>query len=701
MNSLLRFSLTCFACAASVAGLSAAQGGAAVTLREDAATYTLDNGIVTAIVAKDSGDMVSYKYKGLEMLATFEKPDGTPDLEKDPPGENLNGVNRGMTDHQYAFWSHDAMGVRGTGVAIPKITIDPKANGGERAEVSVKGISNGRKMGTGPGARTGEFISDIEIRYTLGRGDPGVYTYCTFDHPAAYGSTTLGEARFGMKLSDMFDYMMIDEHHHGLYGPELERNGDNKYNYTSVQFEHPAFGWVSKDKGVGCFLVNASVEYLSGGPTKVEFMCHRDTNRITAPVILNYWRSSHYGGSSVDVAQGEAWTKVIGPFLLYVNSGSDPDTMWKDAISQVGRENKKWPYAWVNGVDYPHREQRATVKGRLALTDPLMPNAKMTKVRVGLTYPDYHVTTDRPAAGNTPADITWMTDAKHYEFWVYGDDNGTFTIPNVRAGKYTLHAIADGVLGEFTKTDITVTPGQTLDLSRLVWTPVRRGKQLWDIGIPNRNGREYVKGDDYFHDGMGLVYAQMFPKDVNYVIGKSDFRKDWYFQHVPHSENPEAAIAAAAARRAAPRGAAAPGAPAGAAPGAPAARGAPGARGAGGPPAAGGRASPWTITFDLSSAPRGTATLRVAIAGGSTSGVAVAVNGQPAGTIAISGDSTVGRNGIQGLWYEREVPFSASLLKSGTNTLTLTVPAGGLTAGIIYDYVRLELDEATRTAANN
>jgi rhamnogalacturonan endolyase len=91
----------------------------------------------------------------------------------------------------------------------------------------------------------------------------------------------------------------------------------------------------------------------------------------------------------------------------------------------------------------------------------------------------------------------------------------------------------------------------------------------------------------------------------------------------------------------------------------------------------------------------------VAIAGGSTSGVAVAVNGQPAGTIAISGDSTVGRNGIQGLWYEREVPFSASLLKSGTNTLTLTVPAGGLTAGIIYDYVRLELDEATRTAANN
>jgi rhamnogalacturonan endolyase len=54
----------------------------------------------------------------------------------------------------------------------------------------------------------------------------------------------------------------------------------------------------------------------------------------------------------------------------------------------------------------------------------------------------------------------------------------------------------------------------------------------------------------------------------------------------------------------------------------------------------------------------------------------------------------IGRNGIQGLWYEREVPFPATLLKSGTNVLTLTVPAGGLTSGILYDYLRLELDES-------
>ena len=63
------------------------------------------------------------------------------------------------------------MGVRGSAPAIPSVTIDPGRNGGRIAEVSVKAISGGRKMGTGPGAGPdGQFVSDIEIRYTLERG---------------------------------------------------------------------------------------------------------------------------------------------------------------------------------------------------------------------------------------------------------------------------------------------------------------------------------------------------------------------------------------------------------------------------------------------------------------------------------------------------------------------------------------------------
>ena len=171
-------------CAALLAVSSAiAQPAPPVTVTETDALYTLDNGIVTARVAKASGDLVSLRYKNTEMLASFLTPEGLPDLQKDPPGQHLAGLNRNMTDHQYGFWSHDAMGVRGTGDAISRVTIDPKANGGARGEISVKGISKGRKMGTGPGVtgegqKTGQFAADSGLEQPVhGRliadSDPG------------------------------------------------------------------------------------------------------------------------------------------------------------------------------------------------------------------------------------------------------------------------------------------------------------------------------------------------------------------------------------------------------------------------------------------------------------------------------------------------------------------------------------------------
>ena len=155
------------ACVFAAAGVARAQS-APVTVAEDDHTYTLANGVVTVRVAKASGDLLSVRYKDLEMLATFTAGNGVPDLEKDPPGANPNGLNKGMTDHQYGFWSHDAMGPRGTSPAIARITIDPKSNERQRAEVSVKGLSNGRPMGAGPGGST---ICDVEIRWSLGADD--------------------------------------------------------------------------------------------------------------------------------------------------------------------------------------------------------------------------------------------------------------------------------------------------------------------------------------------------------------------------------------------------------------------------------------------------------------------------------------------------------------------------------------------------
>jgi rhamnogalacturonan endolyase len=525
----------------------------------------------------------------------------------------------------------------------------------------VKGISGGNRMGHGPGAAAGgDFPADIEIRYALGRDDSGVYTYCTFTHPPSYPAASMTEARYCAKLADVFDWMTLDAKR-SMHFPADLREGD-KYIYTAVQSERPVYGWSSTTHQVGFWLINPSVEYLSGGPTKVEFLCHRDTTAVAAPCVLNYWRSSHYGGAVVAVGEGEQWTKVIGPFFLYVNSGVDPQAMWTDALAQSARESAKWPYEWVAGVAYPRRDERSTVRGRLVLSDPQMPNARTPNLLVGLTHPAYVPPMTRARGFGPPRQVDWQTDAKHYQFWARGDDQGDFSIPNVRAGSYTLRAIAGGVLGEYAQTDVRVEPGQSIDLGTLSWTPLRKGKQLWDVGIPNRSGSEFFQGQAYADPSISLKYATLFPNDVHYVIGHSDFRKDWFFQHVPHNEDPAA--------RATPFG---------------------GVRGSG-------RATPFAIAFELPEAPRGRATLRLAICGTGARAIEVRVNDQPAGQVdRLIGDGAIARHSIQGLWYEREVAFDASLMKQGANELKLIVPAGPISNGIIYDYVRLELDEGGKS----
>lgn len=192
---------------------------AAVTVQEDRNTFTLSNGIVTARILKRSGDIRSLRYKGTEILTD-------------------------RSGHAGGYWSHDTTG--GTGL-VTKVTIDPTKNGGERAEVSVKGISGGKKMGHGPGAAAdGDFPADIEIRYSLGRGDSGIYTYCIFDHLPEYGSATMTEARFAAKLADFFDWMSIDERRNKHYPKTLP--GEDKYVYTALQSENRAFGFIGESK---------------------------------------------------------------------------------------------------------------------------------------------------------------------------------------------------------------------------------------------------------------------------------------------------------------------------------------------------------------------------------------------------------------------------------------------------------------------
>jgi rhamnogalacturonan endolyase len=696
-----------------------------VTVTDDGTSFILSNGYLTATINKKTGDMTSLKVYSLETQGY-------------------------VSGHHAGYWEQNP---NGAARMESKITIDPKTNGGKRAEVSIKGWSDGKNLNAGssepstespeseipagaqtaaqvqlppgvqrnrgttrgpvagarpggaagtPGTATGTptgapgaaaaapsggagrgLLVDMEIRYSLGRGEKGIYTYAIFTHEPSYGATQIGESRYGMKLNgSVFDWLSIDSQRNMAMpnGADWDKGTDlnmkearrlttgvkagqveHKYDYCADQFDTPAFGWSSTKKNVGVYFINPSVEFLSAGPTHFELTGHLDDGDGGDPTLLDYWRGSHYGGAILPIAAGEDWNKVVGPILIYVPSDATPAANFADAKRQAKIEADKWPYAWVEGVDYPKASQRANVSGQLILRDPQVPGATLPHLLVGLAYPDQAPVTAQPgqSGGRPPERMTWQNDAKHYEFWTRGSASGRFTIPNVRPGTYELHAIADGVLGEYAKANITVSAGGEVDLGKLVWVPVRYGKQLWQIGIPNRSASEFLRGDDHWHWGEYIEYAKLFPNDVYFTIGKSDFRKDWFIYQVPHDELADDVLGNGQ-----------------------------------------GRATPWKVHFNLAQEPTPGAhgILRLGIAGASARSIAVEVNGKEAGTIdGLVYNATINRDGVEGSWVEKDLTFDASLLHAGENTLTLTVPAGGTTSGVAYDVLRLELASALQT----
>ena len=747
-------------------------GNVPVKVADEGNAFTLSNGIVTATINKRNGDLETLIYKGIDTM----------------------GHDQGRA----GYWEEDPSAAARVGGLSQSITIDPAKNGGERAEVSIKGVTRGDPSagltpGSPGGAQGGMVNCDLEIRYAMGRGESGVHVYAIFSHPENYGPLNVPESRYITKLNQTFNWISVDADRNmlecaptdwgtgvvvhakeqrimsqGVYKDSVE----HKYSYTAVQYKIPAYGWSSTKDHIGVWFINPTIEYLSGGASKCELVCHYGDNGDPDPIILDYWRGTHYGGgASCSVPAGEKWSKVIGPIYVYVNSlaefktpsKADMETLaategnptvpaawtenatalWKDALAQAKTERANWPYDWVNGVDYPHKNERGTVTGQLVLEDPQAATMRLPNLTVGLAYPDAApgVGAGGAGRGGAPAAVAggaerggvapgaggaggggpggargaggfggrgrgrgfgfgfgfgggdYVHDAKHYQFWADGSADGRFTINDVRPGKYTLHAWADGVLGEFAQTNITVEAGKPLDLGKLAWKPVRYGKQVWEIGEANRSAREFLKGDgaDYWLWGWPLRYALLFPHDLTYTIGKSDYHKDWFFEEVPHAEslafvNPEAKdpanqrfgwVKAESLEQYPQTNTRGPWQVYGQ-----------------------GRATTWTIKFNMDKASQGTAALRVALAGADgQGGLAVSVNGKEAGVIRPRATNALRYNTDKGIWQEQTLKFDAALLKPGENQMELTVPAGEVTSGVVYDYLRLELDEGARFEA--
>jgi rhamnogalacturonan endolyase len=660
-----------------------------VTLTSTEQVFTLDNGLVSARIQKRTGTLVSLRYHSLEMLAQAQP-----------------GANGG-------YWSavgRSQPGSRWTG----SVRVDPNTNGGARAEISCE-LHNDPQTPAAP--------LNADYRYSLGRGEHWLYAYAVLEHKPGFPPFGVGEARYCLKLNpEVFDYLSVDadrrrvmpsgydwDHGAPLNVKEARRmtsgvhqgEPEHKYDYSAVLSETPAYGWSSTKRNVGLWLINPSLEYVGGGPTKAELTGHLDVNAGGLPTLLNMWVGSHYGGTTISVATQEPWSKVVGPFVLYLNQSAAgtgveavQETLWRDALAQAARESELWPYAWVADPHYPPASERASLNGTLALHDPFDPGLHMSNLWVGVTAPDYvppprygygawrtnwnnappPTNAPRPGfgfwRGGFPPFVDWQRDSKFYQYWSRADANGEFVIPHVRAGAYTLHAIADGVLGEFTLTKLTVAAGEKKSLGRLEWVPRRYGRTVWQIGVPDRTAREFRHGDHYWQWGLYFDYPKEFPNDVNFVIGQSDCRRDWNYVQPPRIENRDVPPTSEEEEqqdegpRAWRKGAV--------------------------------RSTTWSISFMMPDTPQGRATLRLAFCGTHMGcNVEAFVNGKSIGeTGTLPSTSAMQRDGIRGYWIEKPLGFDAQLLERGTNVVKLLSHAETWSQGVMYDCVRLELNEA-------
>lgn len=611
-----------------------------VRTSEDETSVTLDNGVVRIVVNRKSGDVTTIEHL-------------------DASGKAINVVAgaRGLYFDINAAPAVIPEGVRprraGYMTLVMWLTsVEVKKDNGQFAEVVIKG---------GP---TPLLPFRHELRYVLPRGASGFYMWARFEHGKGMPAGSIEQTRWVLRTApDRFSHHVVNDRRivpvskAGIVkvisdATTLMTDGTVycKYDNSIYYDEHYVHGMANAD--VGVWMITPSNEFVGGGPIKQELSVHEQG------ILLCMLQGKHYGTEAVRVADDEEWSKVYGPAFVYVNRptpGQDPiASTWADAKRQATDERGKWPYGWVDHPDYPVR--RGAVRGTVRLA----------------------------AEGATPADVAgawvvlvdkaedWSRDVNGYGFWSRVRPDGTFEVPKVRPGTYTLFVSGGDQFTDYRKADVTVSADGTTDLGELVWVPESHGRRLWQIGRADRSAAEFKGGDNYRNWGNFLRYPKDFPDDVVFTVGKSKEKDDWNFaQWSFHANRPH-----------------------------------------------------WTIRFDVPEKMTGTATLTLGVAAATPvevrpwlrtgpipeerAVVAVGLNGEAVSEAGfVKSGAAIYRSGVKDSHYQvQRLTFDASRLKPGMNEITLSLQGSRPVppvfvadddkvfdpfGGVMYDAIRLEV----------
>jgi rhamnogalacturonan endolyase len=599
----------------------------------------MNNGIIRCVFSKKSFRITSMHYRDLQLSRS--------------PGWNQWNFAEFPTVFKSVF----------------NVTIDPKTNDGRRAEIAFVVTFTPHKVSMPK--------FDMEVRYAMERGLSGVYTSMIMTKERHWQKGSIGEARYLMNLNpDVFDYFTLhserrqfmpkvdditkmDLKYMNMFEAMMIQSGpfngkiEDKYDYSEFMSKLPAYGWSSTSHGVGVWFINPTQEYITGGPTKVELTGHRALGikydiKQDAPnkrqsfqlnvtnqdnVLLNMWCGTHYGGPALKL--NGSFTKVIGPFLIYVNSDKPThDALFQDALKEADKQRKLWPYEFFKHPAFYPKETRGAVSGTLKTDVPT------TNAWVGLV---------NPSVSN------WELEAINYQFWAKVNvATGTFLIENVPQGTYTLFVIAEGCWGDFSKKNIIVQAGRINSVGEVRWKESLLGKTvLWQIGTPTRNSTKFRNGNLPMQWGLFYLHNKQFPKGCKFIIGSSQERHDWnYCQSGRVDDKGYVSDSTWHIEFNSPR----------------------------------------RVT-------RGTAYLRLAFCGWNQGLVLkVALNNKPLENLSFKDDNNMlFFNGTSGRWTEKSVIFDATAIKEGTNDISLTLT--GFVSNVAwwgavhYDSIKLEIDD--------
>ncbi|MDF2935326.1 MAG: lyase [Paenibacillaceae bacterium] len=572
-----------------------------VTYSREGDNAKISNGLISIAigVGKQFGNVISYK-----------KSDGIELYNNNGQYWTSNGANYGLA--------------QGNTTAITTFT--EIANTPEMVELSFKTSATDARP------------YSLDIRYVVRAGEEGYYYYVVEDKEAAYPDAYVGDIATKMRVNpEKFNYRIFAD---GLQGrmiapEELEKiaeneiinetyqmdNGDIWAKYSWKAYDLPssgAFGFTGSDKGI--WVVQPAID--NGGSLLQDYF-GAGHETYDEPVMIQNIDQGFFVADPRYLPE----KKVLGPYFMYANTGANSVEMWVDAKRKAEEEKTEWPYNWI--TDSTYFKDRGSIAGKIVDTE----GTPVYNATVVVCYPDPNM------------DYSWQNPFGANYYIAHTGLDGAFSIPKAAPGNYTLFAFADGVYGEIRKEGVTVQADHSTDVGALSLVPKKLGELVWQIGTPDRSGREFKGGSNNRVFDKFLRYAEFFPNDVNYTVGVSQPGEDFFFWHPADTLD--------------------------------------------------GKRPVYTIHFNLDQVPQGKAALTLGFS--STRGDVVfesAINGTSLTPIPFDYDDDTGasmRGAEYGIYRNRVLTFDASLLKEGSNTLTLNLSkVDDWLKNVGYDFIRLE-----------